>query len=60
MLTSAYKPLVISLATGPRAVDMEIILPIRLAKNLADSSVSDKTLVNWTCNVEIFSYSHRT
>ena len=37
MTTAYYNPLVINLATGPKAIDSAIIQPVKLAKTLAGS-----------------------
>jgi len=54
-LIRAYRLLVISLTTGLRAKDIEIILPVRLAMPLARIRFLGNAFASWACNTVIFS-----
>ena len=54
-LIRAYRLLVIGMATGPRAKDIEIILPVRLATPLARIRFLGNAFASWACNTVIFS-----
>ena len=55
VFSKAWRPLVINLAIGPKAIDIAIILPIKLAKTLACSWGFCAACPNCVLGVTIFS-----
>ena len=53
MFIKAYKPLVINLVTGPRAIDIEISLLVMLARDLAGRALDWKASVIWLQSASI-------
>ena len=50
-----YRLLVINLVTGPRAIDIEINLPVMLARDLADRALECRASFSWLQRAAIFS-----
>lgn len=54
MFIEAYKPLVINLVTGPKANDIEISLPVILARDLAGKVLDCRAILIWLQSASIF------
>ena len=55
MFIKVYRLLVINLVTGPRAIDIEISLPVMLASDLADRILECRASFIWLQSAAIFS-----
>ena len=54
MFIKVYRLLVINLVTGPRAIDIEINLPVMLARDLADRALACRASFSWLQRAAIF------